>query len=375
MSTQQQKQQTETEAQQSNQQNESSSTGPQRDPRYEETTKSAYGTNGDAQSAFSDFKIKPSRTKRRSALRKRFVEPAYYSYGSSVECFQWDNGAGLIEATNRQRRGSVRLRMQDGEQLRGLSADQLYDFLREHSNNSRTSAPDIGLSQTVTQHGAETDYGSLDTRENFVIEFDTGDYLVVLYDASANRRARTSAQRAGMLVRESDPHFAQVERIIQRDAYGDLSDLVAPDEVLASDLEVIDSSTYRNGSGRANAGGFGDEDRVGDVIIRQGEFYTCPRPDLEFPEHMIEKPLSEYEDSSALGSHIPRDQVVIEEDDTQQTLGESGPSIEPGVYVRGTIRHERNEHSMFNLYDVWHKAVENTEDMVAFERSNGMRVE
>lgn len=333
---------------------------PDRHPGYEETTKSAYGSNSDARKAFSDMQIKPSRTQRSSALRKRFKRTAWYHYGSSVECFQWPSGAGLMERTNRQNRGGVTLRMQDGERLPAINVDQLWRFVRDQD-------ADLGLSMVKTGYSG-------DMRSNAVIEFETGHYVVVLYDRSA--RARNGSTRAGMFVAPDDPHHTRVERYVNRGDLDKLSDLVAPDDVLASDLPVIDCKSYREGSKDSrwvpdNVGGYGDEDVLGECIIRQGEWYFLPQPDFSPHENEVEKPLNG-DARTPLGSHTPRDVVVRDPD--QQTLdGES--ATEPEIYVRGTVRHNRNEHAMFNLYEMWHRVVENTEDMYVFEGRRGGRWE
>lgn len=316
--------------------------GPARDPEYTESSVSAYGSNADARQAFREMQIKPSRTKRSSALGKRFKEPAFYHYGSSVECFQWPNGAGLMERTNRQNRGGRQLRCQDGDSLDGIGVDQLYRFI---------NGEDLHLSEVVTSH-------SNDFRGNVAIEFEDGTFVVVLYDSSAN--ARQGSRRAGMLVRPDDPLHTQVDRYVGRGDLDALSDLVAPDDVLASDMDVIDSQSYRSGDGWRtpdHEGGYGDEEMLGNAIIRQGEWYFIPEPDFS-PDGEVLKPLSENVDNP-LGSHKPRD-LVVEDDE---------------IFVRGTVRHQRNEHAMFNLYETWHRVVENTEDMYVFEGRRGGRWE
>jgi len=345
-------------------------TEPKRHPEYEETTKSCYGSQADALSAFAEMQIKPSRITRRSELWKSFEQPAYYHYANSIHCYQWEQGAGLIERTSRQRRGDVRLRAQDGTQVVQVSASGILNLLSECD-------VELGLSHVVTQHTAKTDYDRLDTRENSVIEFEGGHYIVVLYDASAN--SREGSMYAGMFLANDDPRNEHVRRYIDRDAYAQLSDIVAPDEVLSSDLDVIDSSTYRNDEGWSvadNEGGYGDEEKLGNMIIRQGEWYFIPKPEIAFSSNEIEKPLSNYEDRSVLGSHVSRDQVVVDGERGQLRLDEeTAPEIDDGVYVRGTVRHSRNEHSMFNLYETWHTVVENTEDMFVFESQTGGRWE
>lgn len=343
--------------------------GPDRHPNYEETTRSAYSANRKARAAFRDWRIKPSVTRRSSKLGKRFTETAYHHYGSSLHAYQFPNGVGFCERTNRQSRGGFSLRLPDGDTLAGLTVDQLYNFLAT-TGTGLGPEEGRGLSDLVAQHGATNDYGRVDSQENFLLEFRDGSYLVVLYDASANRRARTSARYAGLLVERDDPRYAHVQQLHARDAYAELADLVAPDEVLASDLPVVDSSTYRNPDGRGadNIDGYGDEALVGSRIIRQGEWYFISKPDLELPRGRVQKPLSEYVPDNPLGNHTPRDLVVIGEDEDLGTFGD-GP--EPGVYVRGTVRHADNEHSMFNLYETWHQVVENTEDLYAFTSSGG----
>ena len=49
-----------------------------------------------------------------------------------------------------------------------------------------------------------------------------------------------------------------------------------------------------------------------------------------------------------LGNHVPRDLTV-----------ENGE-----IYVRGTVRHRRNEHTMLNLGEVWHKAVTHDQNVM-----------
>lgn len=318
-------------------------------PDFEEVTRSCYSSQKEARSAFHNHKINPSRTRAYSKMYKRFSQPAYYHYANSLHCYQWPNGAGFMESTNRQGRGGHSFRCQDDSSI-PINVDELYTFLDSEST--------ICLSETVTCHrDSET--------RNAVIEFEDGSFVVILHDSSAQWHA---GNKAGLLVEPDEPHYAHVYQCIEREALEDLSDLVAPDIVLADGREVIDSSTYRRRSSSTAHdadGGYGDEDSLGEYIIRQGEWYFIPRPHLSVHESQIRKPLmGDYEDrqSNTLGNHVPRDLVVIEDEDE----GWFSTDTEAGTYVRGTVRHRRNEHSMVNLYEMWHQAVENTEEMYVF---------
>jgi len=253
----------------------------------------------------------------------------------------------------------------------------LYQFLTDSTGLGRFSGDGdaIGLSDVYRQVGARDEYGSISG--NNAIIFQTGHVAVLLRDESATRNG---ARWAGLWIEPSDPHYAQVVRLIQRGDFEALSDLVAPDAVLASSREVIDSQTCRtmsNGSDDRyapdNRGGYGHRPALGNYIIRQGEWYFLPRPDLEFPENVIEKPLNDVVDNP-LDSHVPRDLVVVDGELDQRRLGDT-LAVPDGIYVRGTIRHQRNEHAMFNLYDHWHAVIENTEDCYTFDSSRGGRWE
>lgn len=111
-----------------------------------------------------------------------------------------------------------------------------------------------------------------------------------------------------------------------------------------------------------------------ETIMRQGEHFFVPRPDLgdyrlldtEVGEHAdengLEKPQSHkrrygggYKAHHDLGSHAARDYLRL---------------LDGRRFVRGTIRHIRNEHRMINLGEVWHEVFTNTREVqVVTERS------
>lgn len=87
-------------------------------------------------------------------------------------------------------------------------------------------------------------------------------------------------------------------------------------------------------------------------VVRQGEWFFVPQEDLEVPKDKVIKRLKQCRDSDGnlkrwsdgddyLGSHIPRDMFI---------------TADGRVFVRGTVRHIRNEHEMVNLGETWHLA-------------------
>ncbi len=108
-------------------------------------------------------------------------------------------------------------------------------------------------------------------------------------------------------------------------------------------------------------------------VKRQGEWYFIPFPEMQFPRDVIEYPLKLYRrwgaEDKHLGRHIAREKVAwvfsIEE-------AEGNPYFEHSriyIFVRGTVRHVRQDHRMLNLGETWHLAVRSPLRAVAATRS------
>lgn len=338
------------------------------DDKFEQTTRSARKSNTRAREAFDNYEYKPSVTTTRGEGWLQFQNPAFEQYGSTLHTYQWPNGAGLVE---HETRGLQRYRLPSGDRLRGLSAEQVRSIVRTMS--------DTYIDDVIAQHrrvDKEEVYSEFrdemvmrtNRSDHFVLQLINDTLIVVLRDASAGRNG---ARYAGLVVEPDDPRYSHVLQLLARDDYEHLADIVAPPAVLASEMPVVTSTDYRSSDREpAHVGGYYDEEQLGDVIIRQGEWYFVPTELDNVGDDEIRKVLSEYREQSStygvtqelpdnpLGSHVARD--VVERD------GE--------VYVRGTVRHLDNEHTMFNVRERWHRVLENTADMFVFDDGGG-RVE
>jgi len=197
------------------------------------------------------------------------------------------------------------------------------------------------------------------------------------------------------------------------DTIEDIPDtLLRPDAVEESDLPVVDSREYTKTrlSGaeldrHLEAGGtttavtrkWLDDyeanrqhyraDLQGNVIVRHGEHFLIPRPDLE-PEEMghryaaaqmgshraerfrgARSPMPEMcsncgSSSFEVGFENPR---YGEEYVSDITCGDCGNEVERPIYVHGEIRHTDNDHNAVNIGDTWHEAVEHGRDVLMYD--------
>ena len=148
----------------------------------------------------------------------------------------------------------------------------------------------------------------------------------------------------------------------------------------------------------------------GKRIVRQGEWFLVPVPkDFDESNLKVEKVYSEafrrrkvtkwedgerkteyvkrlnrnFEDDD-LGSHIPREKGRQLPTDCDECGGSSFEMDDQGqvdcldcghefstLFVRGTFRHIRNEHSIVNLGEKWHMAVCHDRDVMVFDTSAG----
>lgn len=181
------------------------------------------------------------------------------------------------------------------------------------------------------------------------------------------------------------------------------------------DQTVVPADEFQFSNG---ASGYYDAERLGDVVVRQGEWYFIPAPEGFEPDGAIYKNyhgswvVPESKEFSTVdgvpGSCLRCENTSFEVDDVAAVCGDCGhahvdtpldrETVEwlneeglatgiPGddalgnhrprevavhdgaLYVRGSIRHLNSEHSMINLRDRWHKAVENTLDGVVLDTS------
>lgn len=124
-----------------------------------------------------------------------------------------------------------------------------------------------------------------------------------------------------------------------------------------------------------------EAERRGKQVQRQGEWFFIPTPDGFTPTGEVRKPLRNCRQPDGslpfstrdkhLGRHIPRDKAFhvrktcpdcgdtrfIDTDTGLDVTCRNCGTTVGGVYVRGTVRHIRNEHYMLNLGNQWHRAV------------------
>lgn len=127
-------------------------------------------------------------------------------------------------------------------------------------------------------------------------------------------------------------------------------------------------------------------DLQGNVIVRHGEWFFIPQPDME-PEdvgnhyaseqldshraerfHGARSPLPEEcscgASSFEIGYSSPRFGSEYADD---ITCTECGNDIERRIYVHGQIRHTDNDHNAVNLGDTWHRAVQHNREVMVYD--------
>lgn len=198
---------------------------------------------------------------------------------------------------------------------------------------------------------------------------------------------------------DSDDVEAFIEGTLMPDEVASAStgcDIVGAHEYTRSRLsdEEQDAHTEAGGSlSRSQSKTYGTHDMLnlqnfradlqGEVIVRQGEWFFIPRPDVEdVPEAGTRHA------SSALGSHraqrfhgarapLPTEcpecgsQPIEVGEDGEVSCGDCGADIEPTIFVRGLVSHSRNEHNQIHLGETWHEAVTHGRDVLTYDENPG----
>lgn len=186
---------------------------------------------------------------------------------------------------------------------------------------------------------------------------------------------------------------SELERMDEEGVQEVLEEILKPEEVRGSDMPVVDSSEYsktrlskkeveahrsHGGSVTKISRGRWRKDYIGNlqqyradlrgrVIVRQGEYFFIPDYSFDPSEHpdarfsMYEKRddgegwRSRYR-QRILGSHVPqRSEGIV--------------TVDGGVWVQGSIRHEDGDHDAINLGDIWHKVVTHDREAVSIDTS------
>lgn len=272
----------------------------------------------------------------------------------------------------------------------------------------------IYISGDYDSETGEWDYSDADVRSNgpklketpVVAAFEDGSGLAIVYDETAQNYHE---QRVGFrLTPDQVDTLRQAEDVTER--------LLKPVEVSkfeAEGGEVVGANKFQFANG---ASGYYDAERLGEVAVRQGEWYFIPQDEDFEPDapvyHFHQRggwDLGPVEGLTQVDG-VPAEcdacgSTIFEVDETHSTCKDCGhahvdPSrstnisgFEPGtepfdtdalgshrpshlaitedgeIYVRGSVRHIRQEHPMVNFRDIWHRAVENTLDGVVFDTS------
>jgi len=225
--------------------------------------------------------------------------------------------------------------------------ESIYDIVHIHRDNS---IPKLNYDSSGVRSGGRSRGGDQ------LIMFASGRGMVLSVDPTHH----SDKEATGFMVSEDEMKAA--------DRVGDLVDLLLPEAVRDSALPVVGSNEITRT----------DDDRVGNVTQRQGEWFFVPT-DVESTGD-VRKPLADGSGGSTdnpLGNHVPRDLAQILPRECN-SCGESNfewgldGSIEckgcgvtsGGDVVRGTVRHDENEHYMARLGETWHTPVSHDRSVV-----------
>lgn len=124
----------------------------------------------------------------------------------------------------------------------------------------------------------------------------------------------------------------------------------------------------------------------GNAIVRQGEWFFIPIYKFDLPFTAGDRLPKECADCGATRFEVNPDGTICKEcghlhvdgfGDLDRRLGNHRPReaayVDSETYVRGTVRHENNDHHMIHLGETWHKAVTHDRDVRVFgtRRSRG----
>ena len=189
------------------------------------------------------------------------------------------------------------------------------------------------------------------------------------------------------------------------DSPSDALDLLTPNAVEKSDMEVVDSAEFTKSrlseeelEAHTNCGGHTSEsnsswrdhqinrqqyraDLQGKVIVRHGEFFFIPRPDLDEVHEQGTSEAAEFMGNHRAmrfhGARMPlptecencgeSDIDLGEHDDTETRCNSCGEEIERSVFTRGQISHATNDHNSVNLGETWHEVVRHDADVMLYD--------
>jgi ribosomal protein L37E len=283
--------------------------------------------------------------------------------------------------------------------MRAMLADEdptLYDISEVLYDQVRISTYGDSISR----------YGPRLKESPIVAVFEDGSGLAIVHDETAqNHHEKHVGFR---LTPEQVDSLRQAEDVTER--------LLKPVEVSQFEAhggEVVGANRFQFANG---ANGYYDAERLGEVAVRQGEWYFIPQDEHFEPDapvyHYHQRggwdlgpvggltevdgvpaecaecgatsfEVHSYHSTCADCGHRHVDQSrstefsgLLSEDKpfNPDALGSHRPShlaiTEDGeIYVRGSVRHINQEHPMVNFRDIWHRAVENSLDGAVFDTS------
>jgi len=435
-------------------------------PDYEESTRACHGSQAEVMDAWESMKFPSHRIESVQRTRGAYL----YSWSSTTQprgrrwgrrfrgdddtervinfsAVQHPDGHGVVEhystiAAIRTRNGLVIANEQDygggfAQITRPDDADAtipltgIEDILNGHDETLyeiteivRDSVPirPVRSYNSETESWETTGFRPTWTDTPTLLRFSTGAAIMLLIDTTAKN---SNERKCGFYIPpEEAPLYDTVEQ-----ATRSLQPITVQQAVDAGRYEITPADQF---VGRGAT--FYDEERLGNTIIRQGEWYLVPMPEDWMPDEPIYKALHkpkrkskwEYDhldidfdpvldgiedlpttrctcgrnsgDDWTIDARFPMatcdhcDATVVFEplDESQiidlhdwespsvalDTLGSHVPrdvAVEDGdIFIRGTFRHTNQEHQMVNLKDRWHLAIENTRDVTVFDLDLGL---
>lgn len=363
------------------------------DPRYTESTRSTYDSQRECARAFERWHYKPGRLTRprRYGNPGRDV-PYFEGYSSSnYEYRQYVDGTGEIwhygtRACIRTVEGKIFNNRQDYgagfAHVTHPSSDYPpvpLDGIERVLDETDVDADIFDITDVHTARDARLSTGrTRGARHPLLVELrdDNGGVVVIRDSTTKDRDARLCG------------FYVTADEIRQARTVFDLEDLLVPEEVRRSGYPVVPVDQMVPYRSSHYAPTHGKDDR-GEVAQRQGEWFFVPVDEFDvavadggLPRTCAHCGASAFEVIDAvttckacghqhvdpdshdgwrdtLDSHQPTKYVPPMPDDSDRVAG----------YVRGTARHDRNEHYMGRFGDTWHKAVTHGRDVLVFDLS------
>jgi len=207
-----------------------------------------------------------------------------------------------------------------------------------------------------------------------------------------------------------ESHFSfrlTAEQVESIDNASDALDMLTPNKVQVSDLDVVDShlfakthldeseiKAHKEAGGKVSESNSYYRDRMlnrqqfradlqGNVIVRHGEWFFIPVPDASPDESGMQYAAKKMDNHKAMRYHGARSPPPSEclycggsfhmDNDGEMSCNDCGNDIERYIYVRGQIVHMNNDHNAVNLGETWHLAVKHDVDVRTYDSnpSNG----